>query len=141
MTLIYFRRYKEHLATHDPLTKLPNRTLSLDRLEQVQKGAKRTCHRHGVFLDLVGFTFVNDGLGHDIGDQLLISVVERLRSTMRPHDAMARFGGDEFAILCPYIGNEQTALAIGARIQTALDTPFLLKSMELMATASIGITL
>ncbi|RFF28832.1 GGDEF domain-containing response regulator [Wenzhouxiangella sp. 15181] len=132
----------EHLATHDPLTELPNRTLFLDRLQQVRNASDRNDHRHAVlFLDLDGFKFVNDGLGHDVGDQLLLAVVERLRSIMRPSDTLARFGGDEFAILCPDIGNEGTALAVGARIQTALDMPFQLKSMELMATASIGIAL
>lgn len=132
----------EHLATHDPLTELPNRTLFMDRLQQARKEAYRNGHRHAVlFLDLDGFKFVNDGLGHDVGDQLLLAVVERLRGIMRPADTLARFGGDEFAILCPNIGNEQVALAVGARIQSALDTHFQLKSMELMATASIGIAL
>ncbi len=132
----------EHLATHDALTELPNRTLFLDRLQHVRAAAQRTGHRHAVlFLDLDRFKFVNDGLGHDVGDQLLLSVVERLRSIMRPTDTLARFGGDEFAILSPDIGNERRALSVAARIQTTLDAPFQLTSVEVMATASIGIAI
>ena len=132
----------EHLATHDPLTALPNRALFLDRLEQLRLASSRTGQRHAVlFLDLDRFKFVNDGLGHDVGDELLLSVVDRLRSVMRISDTLARFGGDEFAILSPDIGDELAALAVGERIQTALDTPFQLKSVELMATASIGIAI
>lgn len=132
----------EHLATHDPLTDLPNRTLFLDRLQQVRLASVRTGGRHAVlFLDLDRFKFVNDGLGHDVGDELLLSVVDRLRRVMRASDTLARFGGDEFAVLSPNIGNEVAALAVGARIQTALEAPFQLKSAELMATASIGIAI
>lgn len=132
----------KHLATHDPLTELPNRTLFLDRLQQVRLGSERTGHLHAVlFLDLDRFKFVNDGLGHDVGDELLLSVVDRLRSIMRASDTLARFGGDEFAILCPNIGNEVTALAVAERIQATLDAPFQLKAVELMATASIGIAI
>ncbi len=132
----------EHLATHDPLTELPNRTLFLDRLQQVRLASERTGHRHAVlFLDLDRFKIVNDGLGHDVGDELLLSVVDRLRSVMRASDTLARFGGDEFAILSPNIGNEVAALAVGARIQAALDSPFQLKSAEVLATASIGIAI
>lgn len=132
----------EHLATHDPLTELPNRTLFLDRLQQVSLASERTGHRHAVlFLDLDRFKFVNDGLGHDVGDELLLAVVDRLRGVMRASDTLARFGGDEFAILSPNIGNEVSALAVAARIQAALDSPFQLKSVELMATASIGIAI
>ena len=132
----------EHLATHDPLTELPNRTLFLDRLQQVRLASLRTGDRHAVlFLDLDRFKFVNDGLGHDVGDELLLAVVDRLRSVMRVSDTLARFGGDEFAILSPGIPSEQTAMAVGARIQAALDRPFQLKSVELMATASIGIAI
>ncbi len=132
----------EHLATHDPLTELPNRTLFLDRLQQVKLGSKRTGNKHAVlFLDLDRFKFVNDGLGHEVGDELLLAVVERLRSVMRSSDTLARFGGDEFAVLSPNIGNELAAVAVGARLQTALNDPFQLKSVELMATASIGIAI
>ena len=132
----------EHLATHDPLTELPNRTLFLDRLQQVRLASLRTGGRHAVlFLDLDRFKFVNDGLGHDVGDELLLAVVDRLRRVMRASDTLARFGGDEFAILSPDIGNELSALAVGARIQTALEAPFQLKSVEVMATASIGIAI
>jgi len=132
----------EHLATHDPLTELPNRTLFLDRLQQVRLASERTGHLHAVlFLDLDRFKFVNDGLGHDVGDELLLAVVDRLLGVMRASDTLARFGGDEFAILSPNVGNEVGAMAIGARIQVALDSPFQLTSAELMATASIGIAI
>ena len=132
----------EHLATHDPLTELPNRALFLDRLQQVRLASMRTGDRHAVlFLDLDRFKFVNDGLGHDVGDELLLAVVDRLRSVIRAPDTLARFGGDEFAILSPGIDNELTAMAVGARIQAALDSPFQLKTVELMATASIGIAI
>lgn len=135
-------RQFEHLATHDPLTQLPNRSLFLDRLEQVKLAAQRSGQRYAVlFLDLDRFKFVNDALGHDVGDELLLAVVDRLRGVMRPSDTLARFGGDEFAILSPNVGHESQALAIGERIQSALDIPIPLKSLELMATASIGIAL
>ncbi len=132
----------EHLATHDPLTELPNRTLFLDRLQQVKLGSERNGHRHAViFLDLDRFKIVNDALGHDVGDELLLAVVDRLRNVMRASDTLARFGGDEFAVLSPNIGTALAALAVGERLQNVLDSPFRLKSTELMATASIGIAI
>ncbi len=132
----------EHLATHDPVTGLPNRTLFLDRLRQARAASQRSTKRFAVlFLDLDGFKYVNDGLGHDAGDEVLRLVAERLGSVVRPADTVARFGGDEFGILCPDIADEHEATTVAERVQHVLDAGFSTGTAEVTVTASIGVVL
>jgi diguanylate cyclase (GGDEF)-like protein len=132
-----------HDALYDGLTELPNRALFLDRLERVITHAKRDPdYRCAVlFLDLDGFKIINDSLGHFIGDQLLICVAERLRTSLRSDDTAARFGGDEFAVLLNGIGEMPHLLELIDRIQHQLATPFHLDGHDVVVSASIGITL
>ena len=131
-----------HLATHDPLTGLPNRTLFTDRLEQTRAAAARTGRAYAVlFLDLDGFKTVNDGLGHDTGDEILRQTTVRLREVVRLADTVARFGGDEFAVLCPDLDHPDVATEVAQRVQTALATAFDTDHGQLAATASIGLAL
>ena len=98
-----------YAAIHDPLTALPNRELFMDRLEMTLRGATRGRHRVAVlFLDLDRFKLINDSLGHDVGDRILCAVADRLSSVMRASDTLARFGGDEFTVLCGEVDDEPT---------------------------------
>jgi diguanylate cyclase (GGDEF)-like protein len=129
-----------HQALHDPLTGLPNRTLLLERLNHWLDRAKRSEERGAVmFLDLDHFKMVNDGLGHNIGDRLLLQVAERLEKLMRPTDTVARVGGDEFVLFCEDIGSERSALLLVERLLAGLHAPFDLGDCERHMTASIGI--
>jgi diguanylate cyclase (GGDEF)-like protein len=131
-----------HEALHDPLTGLPNRNLFLDRLEHALAQASR--HEASVavlFLDLDQFKLVNDGLGHAAGDELLASVAPRLEQALRPGDTVARFGGDEFAILVEDISNERDATRVAERIAETLTRPFILRRREHFVSASIGISI
>ena len=94
-----------------------------------------------LFLDLDRFKVVNDSLGHSAGDRLLVAIADRLSGAMRPSDIVARFGGDEFTILCPNVPTEETAEMIAERLIQATSRPVILVEGEVFVTASVGITL
>jgi diguanylate cyclase (GGDEF)-like protein/PAS domain S-box-containing protein len=129
-----------HRALHDPLTGLPNRVLFGDRLDQaLERLRRRPALAAILFLDLDQFKLVNDGLGHQLGDQLLAGVALRLREAVRTADTVARFGGDEFGLLLEDVAGEHDAIATAERIAALFAKPFLIAGREHFITASIGI--
>ncbi|MHC4993120.1 MAG: putative bifunctional diguanylate cyclase/phosphodiesterase, partial [Planctomycetota bacterium] len=140
----------EHAALHDELTGLPNRSLFCDRLDQAIRRARRTSsYRYAVlFLDFDRFKIVNDSLGHEVGDQLLVSIADRIQTNLRSSDAStlvgesnlpARLGGDEFVILLDGVRDVRDASVVAGRLQQALGRPHMLGRHEVTSTASIGI--
>jgi diguanylate cyclase (GGDEF)-like protein/PAS domain S-box-containing protein len=131
-----------HAALHDSLTGLPNRALFLDRLGLA---LRRTERRSGsvavLFGDLDRFKIVNDSLGHDAGDRLLVDVAKRIAAALRPADTVARFGGDEFTILCEDIAGEIEAATIAQRIVDVFREPFVLEDGEVFLAISLGIAI
>jgi diguanylate cyclase (GGDEF)-like protein/PAS domain S-box-containing protein len=128
-----------HQAFHDPLTGLANRALFRDRVSHALTLARRHGHALTVlFLDLDDFKNVNDSLGHEVGDRLLIAVAERFRSCTRVTDTVARFGGDEFAILLEERASKDTGTLV-ERLREAMEPPFLLGGNEVYVHSSIGI--
>ena len=131
-----------HQAFHDTLTGLPNRALLADRLGQVLARRERRSEDAAVlFLDIDRLKWVNDSLGHAAGDQLLVDVAGRLQGVLRPGDTVARFGGDEFVVLCDDLSHPGEAVYVAERLREALATPFHLGGREICLTASIGIAL
>ncbi len=130
-----------HHAYYDALTNLPNRALFMDRLQHVIDLNKRhsNCKYAVLFVDLDRFKIVNDSLGHPIGDQLLLTTAQRLENCLRPTDTVARFGGDEFAILLEQISGLDTACQLAQRINRELSPPFKLGNCDVFNSASIGI--
>ena len=129
-----------HKAMHDALTGLPNRTLFHDRLKHAVMRAKRHQSMLGVmFIDLDGFKPINDGLGHDVGDLLLKALGRRLQEGLRASDTAARFGGDEFMVLCEDVADEQHVISIAERLQAAVAEPFRIAGHDLAVSSSMGI--
>jgi diguanylate cyclase (GGDEF)-like protein/PAS domain S-box-containing protein len=129
-------------AMHDPLTGLPNRALLLDRLDQAVARAKRSGHPCAVlYIDLDRFKQVNDNLGHEGGDRLLVAVAERLRGAVRPGDSVGRMGGDEFVLLADGITDINIVLDIAERVRHAVMLPIVLRGESVTIGCTIGIAL
>ncbi|MBV8951881.1 MAG: diguanylate cyclase, partial [Actinobacteria bacterium] len=137
------RRFEEklrHQAFHDALTQLPNRRSFVDRVERSLGRATRAGERIAVmFLDVDRFKLFNDNLGHDVGDQLLTEVAQRLQACIRPNDVVARFGGDEFTVLVDQLATVEDAIHTAERIIDALRVPVVAAGRDLSVTTSIGI--
>jgi diguanylate cyclase (GGDEF)-like protein/PAS domain S-box-containing protein len=129
-------------ANYDQLTNLPNRTLFMDRLTRRALEGKRSKTSVGLlFVDLDGFKVINDTLGHDAGDQLLVEVSRRLEKCVREADTVARLGGDEFTVIMPLIDNFEAAAVVAGRVITSLGEPFDLQGREGRISASIGVSI
>ena len=137
-----FEEQLAHQAFHDPVTKLANRALFSDRVEHALMRAGRGVPEIAVmFIDLDDFKTVNDSLGHAAGDEVLQEVGRRLKIAVRPTDTVARFGGDEFAVLLDGIGGSEDAADAAARILRALDLPVEIEGKHVFPRASVGICL
>lgn len=136
------QEWLQNLAHFDSLTSLPNRVLFSDRLEQAIAHASRT--QDGVlvmFIDLDHFKVINDSLGHQVGDILLVEVARRLRGAVRQCDTVARLGGDEFTVIALNVETAAQAEIVAQNLLTLFSTPFRVDEHELFVTASIGLTL
>jgi len=139
---ILFQERIHYLAHHDSLTGLPNRVLLADRLDEALTAAQRHHRRVAVaFLDIDRFKVINDTLGHDVGDELLKHVGQRLLGCVRGGDTVARLGGDEFAIVLADVAAHDDVARVTAKILAAMRLPIQIGERELFATASIGISL
>jgi diguanylate cyclase (GGDEF)-like protein len=128
------------MAHHDALTKLPNRMLFRERVEQAIAMAGRGTEFAVICLDLDNFKQINDTLGHPVGDGLLVAVADRLQSCVRDVDTVARLGGDEFAIIQIAVRQPEDAEALASRLIAAFRQPFDVAERQIMSGASIGIT-
>ncbi|MGE4554342.1 MAG: putative bifunctional diguanylate cyclase/phosphodiesterase, partial [Desulfovibrionaceae bacterium] len=130
-------------AMHDPLTNLANRTLCLDRISRALERARRRDDYYYalIFLDLDRFKVINDSMGHNFGDQILVEVGHRLMDCVRELDTVSRFGADEFVVLLEELGTPRKAIQVVKRMRQMLRRPFSIDSHEVQLTASIGIVL
>jgi diguanylate cyclase (GGDEF)-like protein len=133
----------EHMAWHDPLTELPNRSWLMGQLQMlVEKAQQETTYQFAVlFLDCDRFKVVNDSLGHIVGDQLLVQVAHRIKSCLPSNATVSRFGGDEFIIIFENINHLKEATDLAIKLQNALISPLYIEPHEMFMSASIGIVL
>jgi diguanylate cyclase (GGDEF)-like protein/PAS domain S-box-containing protein len=132
----------DHLAHHDPLTALPNRLLFHDRLQHAMQQAARNKQQLAVlFIDLDRFKYVNDTLGHHVGDELLKQVAQALRDCLREDDTLARLGGDEFIVLLEDVDGEFGAGHVAGKLVSMFEQPFIVSDYELFVTCSVGVSL
>ncbi|MET0468198.1 MAG: diguanylate cyclase, partial [Aeromicrobium sp.] len=129
-----------HLAQHDALTGLTNRTLLIDRIEHA---LERQADDHGLvvllFCDVDGFKNINDAYGHQVGDAVLTAIASRLTAVVRPQDTVARIGGDEFVVFCESVDGLDQAALTAARIRSAVSAPLMIGDEDVDVTISIGI--
>jgi diguanylate cyclase (GGDEF)-like protein/PAS domain S-box-containing protein len=129
-----------HRASHDVLTGLPNRRLFVERVAAAASRSRRAACVTGVlFVDLDGFKQVNDDLGHAAGDELLVEAARRIRTALRPSDAVGRLGGDEFGIVCEDLAHQRDGVAVAERVLAALSEPVRLGERQVVTGASVGL--
>ena len=139
MTVVQLKeKQARHDAHHDSLTGLANRALFGERV-QTFVGKKSDGVVSVLFVDLDDFKFINDSLGHQVGDELLVAVAQRLNSCVRANDTVARLSGDEFAVLLESAVDRQDAIAVAQRVQDVLDVPVIIEDREIIISASVGI--
>jgi diguanylate cyclase (GGDEF)-like protein len=132
----------DRIANHDPLTGLPNRRFLGDGFETMLTRMRAVHGRVAVlFIDLNGFKAVNDTYGHEIGDQLMVALAERLRQAVGPDDVIVRYGGDEFVAFCPDVTNAPSAERIARRLIRTIEAPYERGDETLQLSASIGIAI
>jgi len=132
----------QHVATHDMLTRLPNRVLLNDRLRiAISQAERRKCIVAVLLMDLDKFKDVNDRHGHDAGDRLLVEVAERLSRSVREYDTVSRLGGDEFVVVLTDLKDQQDCNTVIARIRAAFSKTIKFEKFELLQTLSIGVSL
>jgi len=134
----------QHRAFYDPLTDLPNRALFIDRLQHLFHRARRVLGNPlfaVLYLDLDRFKAINDSLGHQAGDELLVGTARRLERCLRPGDTLARLGGDEFTVLLDNITSEADAVSVADRIHEELADPLVVRGYEMFTSVSVGIAL
>ncbi len=130
------------MALHDTLTGLANRALLMEHLDQsLSRSARDGTSVAVLFIDLDRFKVINDSLGHDAGDELLVTVANRIGDCLRTGDTAARLGGDEFVVVCEHLTTDDEALAVANRLEKAIGAPTTIKGGETFVTASIGVVL